>query len=161
MFRVLISALLVLAAVGFAPTMKMEPKVKSLALSRRDAIVKGAAFLGSTAFLSAPKSSSAGSLEVNNPIPDNEYVPSQQARSDKIDINSAFVGDYKKFSGFFPHAAGMIASNGPYNKVSDIYNIPGITENDKKLFKQYEKELIALPAMYRQFNERINGRVST
>jgi len=55
----------------------------------------------------------------------------------------------------------MIASNGPYNKVSDIYNIPGITENDKKLFKQYEKELIALPAMYRQFNERINGRVST
>jgi hypothetical protein len=29
-----------------------------------------------------------------------------------------FFSDYKCFPGFFPHAAGKIASNGPYEKVS-------------------------------------------
>ena len=33
---------------------------------------------------------------------------SQQAPSDKIDVNSAFVGDYKQLRGMFPHAAGNI-----------------------------------------------------
>jgi hypothetical protein len=58
------------------------------------------------------------------------------------------------------HAAGKIASNGPYAKVSDIYKISGLTDNDKKLFKKYEKELSCNPPG-RVFNERINARVST
>lgn len=161
MTRFFLSAFLLGAAVAFAPTMKLKSATKNLSTTRRQALHKGAAFLGATAFLASPKPTFAGSLEVNNPIPDNEYVPSQQAKSDKIDLNSAFVGDYKKLKGFFPHAAGMVASNGPYYSVQDLYKIPGITENDKKLFKKYENEFVALPAMYRQFNERINARVST
>jgi hypothetical protein len=31
---------------------------------------------------------------------------SQQVPRDKLDINSAFVGDYKQLRGMFPHAAG-------------------------------------------------------
>lgn len=61
--------------------------------------------------------------------------------------------DYKQFPGFYPHAAGMIASHGPYNTVSDIYKIPGITANDKAIFKKYEKELTVLPPG-RMFKER-------
>lgn len=61
----------------------------------------------------------------------------------------------------YPTAAGKIASNGPYNTVQDLYKIPGLTENDKKLFKKYEKEFTCLPASARTFNERINSRVST
>ena len=60
----------------------------------------------------------------------------------------------------YPHAAGQIASHGPYASVKDIYNINGLTENDKKLFKKYEKEFIANPPG-RSFNERVNSRVST
>ena len=47
----------------------------------------------------------------------------------------------------------MIASHGPYNTVSDIYKIPGITANDKAMFKKYEKELTVLPPG-RMFKER-------
>ena len=60
----------------------------------------------------------------------------------------------------FPHAAGKIASNGPYEAVSDIYKIPGLTANDKKLFKQYHKYFTVNPPG-RAFDERINARVST
>jgi len=66
------------------------PKTKSIQTSRRDAIFTGAAFLA-VGTLAAPKPSFAGSLETNNPIPDNEYIPAQQARGDKLDVNSAFV----------------------------------------------------------------------
>ena len=54
----------------------------------------------------------------------------------------------------------MIASHGPYAKVSDIYKIEGLTENDIKLFKKYEKEFIVNPPG-RAFDERINAREST
>lgn len=90
----------------------------------------------------------------------------------------------------FPHAAGKIASNGPYEKVilstiqsffyfillssigiltqsscvskqvSDIYSIPGLTKNDKTLFKMYEDQFTVNPPG-RAFKERINARVST
>jgi hypothetical protein len=60
----------------------------------------------------------------------------------------------------YPHAAGLIAANGPYNQVSDIYKIEGLTENDKQLFRKYEKEFTVNPPG-RMFDERINQRVST
>lgn len=59
-----------------------------------------------------------------------------------------------------PHAAGKIASHGPYATVKDIYDIPGITNHDKYVFKLYETELVALPPG-RMFRERINQRQST
>jgi photosystem II PsbU protein len=69
-------------------------------------------------------------------------------------------GDYKQFPGMFPHAAGLIASHGPYTSVKEIYKIDGITDNDKKLFKKYENEFTANPPG-RSFSERINSRFST
>ena len=64
------------------------------------------------------------------------------------------------FPGFYPHAAGMIASNGPYNSVDDIYKIEGLTDRDKALFRKYQKAFTVLPPG-RMFDERINQRVST
>ena len=68
--------------------------------------------------------------------------------------------DYKQFPGMYPHAAGKIGSHGPYRTVADVYNIPGITESDKVMFKRYQSELVALPPG-RMFKERINQRQST
>ena len=53
--------------------------------------------------------------------------------------------------GMYPNAAGKIASNGPYGSVKDIYKIPNLTENDKKVFKMYEKDLTANKAQVRWF----------
>ena len=45
-------------------------------------------------------------------------------------------------------------------QVKDIYDIPGLTDHDKAMFKQYEKEFTVRPPG-RTFDERINARVST
>jgi hypothetical protein len=45
-------------------------------------------------------------------------------------------------------------------QVSDIYKIPGLTDNDVKNFKKYEKYFTVNPPG-RSFYERINNRVST
>ena len=74
--------------------------------------------------------------------------------------NNALVTDYKQLQGMYPHAAGLIASNGPYQTVEDLFRLPGATANDKALFTQYRKELVALPPG-RTFYERINARQST
>jgi hypothetical protein len=45
-------------------------------------------------------------------------------------------------------------------QVKDLYKIKGITANDVKMFKKYEREFTVIPPG-RMFNERINNRVST
>ena len=125
--------------------------------SRRKFFSEVVGFTGvASALITSPKPS----FGISPFLPDNEVVTSQLPRGDKIDVNGSFVDEYKKLRGMFPHAAGKIASNGPYTKVSDIYKIEGLTDNDIKMFKKYEKELIALPPG-RTFNERVNSRVST
>ncbi len=44
--------------------------------------------------------------------------------------------------------------------LQDIYNIPGVSVNDKAMFKKYQAELTVLPPG-RMFKERINQRQST
>lgn len=65
-----------------------------------------------------------------------------------------------QFPGMFPHAAGKIASNGPYTTVDDIYKIEGLTAHDIAMFKKYQSEMTVNPPG-RVFAERINARVST
>jgi photosystem II PsbU protein len=60
----------------------------------------------------------------------------------------------------YPHAAGKIASNGPYKKVGDIYKIRGLSSNDLQMFRLYESQFTVNPPG-RTFNERINSRFST
>ena len=92
-------------------------------------------------------------------MPDYEIVPSQMAPSDKTDVNAATIDTYKRFPGMYPHAAGQIASNGPYQSVEDLFKIKTANAEDKKLFRKYRKELTALPPG-RMFNERMNARQS-
>ena len=75
-------------------------------------------------------------------------------------MNNALVTDYKQMPGMYPHAAGLIASNGPYGTVQDIYKIKGVNAHDMEMFNKYQKGMIALPPGP-QFYERINSRQST
>ena len=95
-----------------------------------------------------------------NAINDYEIVPMQMAGTGKIDVNNALITEYKQFPGMYPHAAGLIASHGPYRSVSDLMKIDGATDRDKELFRKYKAELVAMPPG-RQFYERINSRQST
>eukprot|EP00929_Paragymnodinium_shiwhaense_P079505 TRINITY_DN413_c0_g1_i5.p2 TRINITY_DN413_c0_g1~~TRINITY_DN413_c0_g1_i5.p2 ORF type:complete len:192 (+),score=54.67 TRINITY_DN413_c0_g1_i5:86-661(+) len=77
--------------------------------------------------------------------------------SDRVDINNAPVQAYRQYPGFYPTAAGKIASNGPYKSVADIYNIAGVTDATKAIFKKYEDKLVCLPVSPAYFLDRINN----
>lgn len=153
-----LSYLIILPLVdAFTPTLQKTPFSTEVNLQRRDVLVSGIA-----AVLTIPGAATAKPASTFFYDEKIEFVKeeSQMPTNGKFDLNSAFVGDYKVLPGMFPHAAGKIASNGPYNAVKDIYKIDGLTDNDKKLFKQYESAFTVNPPG-RTFNERINSRVST
>mmetsp|Transcript_63015 Transcript_63015/g.117205 ORF Transcript_63015/g.117205 Transcript_63015/m.117205 type:complete len:224 (+) Transcript_63015:82-753(+) len=77
--------------------------------------------------------------------------------SDKVDINNANVQAYRQFPGMYPTIAGLIGSNGPYKSVSDVYNVPGLTEPMKSVLKQYEGNLVCFPADPAYFIDRVNN----
>uniref|UniRef100_A0A7S2IVS7 Photosystem II 12 kDa extrinsic protein n=1 Tax=Alexandrium andersonii TaxID=327968 RepID=A0A7S2IVS7_9DINO len=77
--------------------------------------------------------------------------------TDKVDINNANVQAYRQFPGFFPTAAGAIATHGPYKSVKDIYDIPNLDPRVVDIFKKYEGNLVCLPPSPAYFIDRINN----
>jgi len=154
----LLLPLFVPTAVAFLPAIQKTPVATTtkLDMERRDVLITGIMGL-----VAAPGLAQAtGSTFFYDDKIEEVREPQQMATGGKVDLNSAYVGEYKDFPGMFPHAAGQIASHGPYNSVKEIYKIEGLTENDKKLFKKYDKFFTVNPPG-RQVDERINARVST
>jgi len=77
--------------------------------------------------------------------------------SDKVDINNANVQSFRQFPGMYPTAAGQIATHGPYSKVSDIYDIPGLEERVKDIMKKYEGQFVCLPPNQAYVIDRVNN----
>lgn len=150
---------LIPAIAAFAPVQKpVRTSSKLEATTRRDVLLGIAAATAAAAQPALAKQAGIGS---DWGFIDDEVVAAQQPTGDRVDVNNAAINEYMQFRGMYPSAAGKIASNGPYQSVKDIYKIPGLSENDKKMFKKYEKDLTANQAQYRTFTERINSRVST
>lgn len=74
-----------------------------------------------------------------------------------VDVNNANVRVYLKMPGMYPSAAGKIASNGPYNSVGDIYNIPGLSSKEKEIIKKYESRFVANKPSADYVVDRINN----
>jgi photosystem II PsbU protein len=77
--------------------------------------------------------------------------------SEIVDINNANVRVYLKMPGLYPGVAGKIAANGPYNSVSDIYNIAGLSAKEKELMKKYESRFTAQKPSADFVIDRINN----
>jgi len=59
--------------------------------------------------------------------------------------------------GMYPAVAGKIVSHGPYKSVSDVYNIPGMTQAEKDVFKKYESRMTAKEPAAEYVIDRINN----
>lgn len=57
----------------------------------------------------------------------------------KIDLNNANIVAFRDCRGFYPTLATMIVKNGPYQKVEDVLNIPGLSDRQKALLKSQLK----------------------
>ncbi|MGB3509858.1 MAG: photosystem II complex extrinsic protein PsbU [Microcoleaceae cyanobacterium] len=54
---------------------------------------------------------------------------------EKLDLNNSPLRSFRQYRGMFPTIAGMIVENAPYEKVEDVLEMPGLTENQKKLLE--------------------------
>lgn len=77
--------------------------------------------------------------------------------AEQVDINNANVRVYLKMPGMYPSAAGKIVSNGPYNSVSEIYSIPGLTGEEKAVMKKYENRFVTKAQVAEYVIDRINN----
>lgn len=63
--------------------------------------------------------------------------------SEVVDINNANVRVYLKMPGMYPTVAGKVVKNGPYASAADVFNIPGLTGQEKEVLKKYESRFVA------------------
>lgn len=66
--------------------------------------------------------------------------------STQVDVNNANVRVYLKMPGMYPTLAGKVVTNGPYTSVGDIYNIKGLTSEEKSTLKKYESRFLVKTA---------------
>jgi photosystem II PsbU protein len=53
----------------------------------------------------------------------------------KIDLNNANMVAFTDCPGFYPTLAQLIVTNGPYQKVEDVLELPGLNERQKEMLK--------------------------
>lgn len=83
-----------------------------------------------------------------NTIPaDNEFVKEQRTVVGQLDVNNSPVADYMKYPGLYPTIGGKIANGGPYQKVSDVFQLQTLTQAEKAKLKEYQGQLTATKAM--------------
>jgi photosystem II PsbU protein len=121
----------------------------TLNAERREFLSSAAAAVAAGVFL-------AGAPGAANAVRDYENV-AYLGGGDKIDINNANVRAYLKLQGMYPSAGGKIASHGPYNSVSEIYNIPGLSGKEKDAMKKHESKFVALKPEADYVIDRINN----
>jgi photosystem II PsbU protein len=63
------------------------------------------------------------------------YEPLCPALGEKIDLNNANIIAFKNCPGFYPNLAKLIVKNGPYQKVEDVLEIPGLSDRQQELLK--------------------------
>jgi photosystem II PsbU protein len=76
---------------------------------------------------------------------------------DKVDLNNANIRAYLKFPGLYPSIASKVITSGPFKTVADVYNIPGLTSQQKDLLKKYEDRFVVLDAKPEYVVDKINN----
>ena len=74
-----------------------------------------------------------------------------------VDLNNANVRAYLRMPGMYPSAAGKIVTHGPYKSVGDVYNIPGLTQAEKDVIKNYENRFTVKDPAAEYIIDRINN----
>lgn len=126
--------------------MQQQPGDQKPAVSRRQ-------MLTTTLAAAAAALLASGEARAEREYPNVGYL----GGGEKIDINNANVRSYLKIKGFYPNLAGLIVSNGPYKSVDELYDLPGITANQKELLDSNKEKLVALPPAAEYEIDKINN----
>ena len=77
----------------------------------------------------------------------------------KIDINNTNIRAFRVYQGFYPNLAAKIINNGPYEKVEDVLEIPGLSDRQKQRLQDNLDNLIVTPPIPElvEGDDRINN----
>ncbi len=78
----------------------------------------------------------------------------------KLDLNNANVRAFIKYPGLYPTLARKVVENAPYQKVEDVFNIPGLSERQKEALKSNIGNFTVTPpekALVEGFDRLNNG----
>jgi photosystem II PsbU protein len=53
----------------------------------------------------------------------------------KIDLNNTNVRAFLQYRGLYPTLARQIVQNAPFNKIEDVLDMPGLTEQQKEILR--------------------------
>ncbi|MCU0567579.1 MAG: photosystem II complex extrinsic protein PsbU [Oculatellaceae cyanobacterium Prado106] len=70
-------------------------------------------------------------------LPNPNTQPTCLEFGQKIDLNNANIVAFTDCQGFYPTLASLIINNGPYQKVEDVLQIPGLSHQQKELLTSY------------------------
>ena len=77
---------------------------------------------------------------------------------EKLDLNNSPLRSFRKYRGMFPTIAAQIVDNAPYEKVEDVLEMPGLTEEQKKLLEANLKNFTVTKTadVYNEGDYRLN-----
>mmetsp|Transcript_12634 Transcript_12634/g.38667 ORF Transcript_12634/g.38667 Transcript_12634/m.38667 type:complete len:147 (-) Transcript_12634:178-618(-) len=64
--------------------------------------------------------------------------------SEQIDVNNANIRVFQKYPGLYPNIGRLVVKYGPYKDVSQVFEIPELTSQQKETLKKYQDKLVAL-----------------
>lgn len=79
----------------------------------------------------------------------------------KIDINNTNVRAFRKYAGMYPTLARKVVDNAPYQKVEDIFDIPGLSERQKQTLQSNLDNFAVteVSTVYTEGGDRINNGI--
>ncbi|MEB3827529.1 photosystem II complex extrinsic protein PsbU [Phormidium sp. CCY1219] len=63
----------------------------------------------------------------------------------KIDLNNSNVRAFRNYRGMYPTLARIVVENAPYEKVDDVFNIPGLSERQKEVLQANRDRFAVTP----------------
>lgn len=54
----------------------------------------------------------------------------------KLDLNNSNVIAFRKYPGLYPNLARLIIEHSPYDKVEDVLDLPGLTEQQREILQK-------------------------
>lgn len=88
-----------------------------------------------------PASPVLGAMERRNAVEDKLKTKF----GEKIDLNNANVRTFARFPGMYPTIAGMILRNSPFDSVDDVFNMPGLTEQQVSILNTHKDSFVVTP----------------
>lgn len=53
----------------------------------------------------------------------------------RVDLNNSNIRMFREYPGIYPNLARLIIQNAPYQRVEDVLDIPGLTEQQRQLLR--------------------------